>query len=30
MTALDWVSLAVTCGLLGYLFVALLRGDRVR
>lgn len=29
MSALDWVSLGLTIALLGYLFVALLRSDRV-
>jgi K+-transporting ATPase KdpF subunit len=29
VTALDWVSLGLTVALLGYLFVALLRSDRV-
>ena len=30
MSAVDWVSLGVVIALLGYLFVALLRSDRVR
>jgi len=30
VSAVDWVSLGVVIALLGYLFVALLRSDRVR
>lgn len=30
MSASDWVGLVLTVALLGYLFVALLRSDKVR
>ncbi|QAY70271.1 K(+)-transporting ATPase subunit F [Xylanimonas protaetiae] len=30
MSAADWVGLVLTVALLGYLFVALLRSDKVR
>jgi len=30
MTAPDWVALVVTCALLVYLFIALIRADRLR
>ena len=30
MIALDWIALVAVVGVLGYLFVALLRGDRIR
>ncbi|MHA7132403.1 potassium-transporting ATPase subunit F [Oerskovia turbata] len=30
MTVLDWVGLGAVVALLGYLFVALLRSDKIR